>query len=151
MATGIPPYSPPSRKPLRAAAAVIERKGEYLIGRRQANDSSGGLWEFPGGKIEPGETPKQCLERELQEELGVQARVGGLLCMVEPSERFHLTVHHAEILEGEPIMLEHDDLRWVTLHDLASFEMLPADGPVVEKLIASVDARSTPRPEAGDA
>ena len=136
MATSIPPYRQPTPKPLRAAAAVIERKGEYLIGKRQEDDSMGGLWEFPGGKIEVGETPIQCLERELEEELGVEAQIGAIVCTVKPSERFQLTVHRAQILQGEPEVREHTELRWVPLAELDSYEMLPADRPVIKALTA---------------
>ena len=131
----------PAPKPVRAVAAVIERKGRYLIGQRLPDDTLGGFWEFPGGKIEVGETPKQCLERELEEELGVQARIGGLVCTVKPNERFQLTVHRARILEGEPEMREHSDLRWVALEELESYDMLPADKPVITTLLAN-DRRS---------
>lgn len=95
----------------------------------------GGHWEFPGGKIEVGETPKQCLERELEEELGVKARIGSLVCTVRPSERFQLTVHRARILNGEPQVREHTELRWVPLKELDSYDMLPADRPVISTLL----------------
>ena len=121
-------------RPLRAVAGVIERDGLYLIGKRLPDDRYGGLWEFPGGKIEPGETPEECLERELMEELGVETGIGELVCTVQPSDRFHLTVHRACIVKGEPELREHSDLRWVHLEELDDFEMLPADGPVVRTL-----------------
>lgn len=123
-----------TKKPIRAVAAAIERKGCYLIGQRLPDDSLGGLWEFPGGKIEIGETPKQCLERELEEELGVEAQIGSIVCTVHPSERFHLTVHKAQIVTGEPELREHTELRWVPLAELSSYDMLPADRPVIEAL-----------------
>ena len=129
----------PSRLPLRAVAGVIERDGLYLIGQRLPDDRYGGLWEFPGGKIEPGETPQECLERELMEELGVEAGIGELVCIVQPSERFHLTVHRARIVKGEPELREHSDLRWVPLEKLDEFDMLPADGPVVRTLCGQPD------------
>lgn len=129
------PDSTPTQRPVRAVAAVIERKGCYLIGQRLPEDTLGGFWEFPGGKIEVGETPKQCLERELEEELGVQARIGSIVCTVKPNERFQLTVHRARILEGEPELREHKDLRWVPLEELDSYDMLPADRPVITTLL----------------
>lgn len=115
-------------------AGVMQRDGLFLIGRRLEDDSYGGFWEFPGGKIESGETPEECLERELMEELGVPTRIGPLICIVEPSSSFQLTVHHATILEGEPALHEHSELRWVTLEELPGFDLLPADRPVITAL-----------------
>lgn len=128
--------------PLRAVAGVIERKGCYLIGQRLPDDSLGGYWEFPGGKIEVGETPVECLQRELQEELGVETRIGPLVCTVTPSDRFHLTVHRARIVEGEPEIREHSELRWVTLDEMTEYDMLPADRPIIQQLIESSEADS---------
>ena len=128
--------------PLRAVAGVIERKGCYLIGQRLPDDTLGGYWEFPGGKIEIGETPVECLQRELQEELGVETRIGSLVCTVTPSDRFHLTVHRARIIAGEPEIREHTELRWVTLEEMGGYDMLPADLPVVRQLIESSEAGS---------
>lgn len=102
----------------------------------------GGLWEFPGGKIEIGETPKQCLERELEEELGVEATIGSLVCTVEPSDRFQLTVHMANIRDAEPEIREHAELRWVALDELDTYEMLPADRPVIKALIDNERGKS---------
>ncbi len=125
--------------PLRAVAGVIERDGLYLIGQRLPDDRYGGLWEFPGGKIEAGETPQECLERELMEELGVETEIGDLVCVVQPSHRFHLTVHRARILKGEPEIREHTELRWIGLEDFGNFDMLPADQPVIEALAGKAD------------
>lgn len=126
--------------PLRAVAGVIQRGDRYLIGQRLPDDKYGGLWEFPGGKIEPGESDQQCLERELMEELGVETDIGPLVCTVQPSQRFHLTVHRASITSGELELREHSELRWVTLDEMPEFDMLPADCPVIDVLAA--EARS---------
>lgn len=120
--------------PLRVVAGVIQRDDRYLIGRRLPEDNYGNLWEFPGGKIEPGETTRQCLQRELMEELGVETEIGALICTVQPSERFHLTVHRARILEGELELREHSELIWVTLEEMETFDLLPADRPIIEVL-----------------
>lgn len=124
------------RGKIRAAAAVIERDGLILVGLRMKDDTFGGYWEFPGGKIEPGENTTECLIRELNEELDVTAEVGEVICVVQPNPSFHLTVHHARILSGEPRLIEHDELRWVPVEELPSLDMLPADKPVVEKLLS---------------
>jgi 8-oxo-dGTP diphosphatase len=130
-----------TKAPLRAVAAVVESDGLFLIGQRCKDDTRGGQWEFPGGKIECGETPKQCLERELHEELGVRARIGTLLCTVTPNPDFHLTVHRATLSSHDLQMNEHDDLRWVPLNELLDFDLLEADRPVVEKLLADANAK----------
>ena len=120
---------------IRAAAAVIEREGRMLVGLRLKDDSYGGFWEFPGGKLEPGEDVVECLKRELQEELEVECDIGELICVVNPNPGFRLTVHHATIVEGEPRLIEHQELRWVTLEELGKLRMLPADKPVLRKLL----------------
>ena len=122
---------------IRAAAAVIERDGMILVGLRMKDDTYGGYWEFPGGKIDPGEDTRTCLVRELQEELEVVAEIGDVICVVQPNANFHLTAHHARILSGEPRLIEHDELRWVRAEDLKNLNMLPADKPVVRKLLDS--------------
>ncbi len=118
-------------------AAVIEREGRVLICQRPAHKARGLLWEFAGGKVEPGETKAQALARECREELGIT---------VEPSEVFlevthaypdltvHLTVLRAGLAEGEPQLLEHAELRWVTAAELPGFAFCPADGAIVQKL-----------------
>ena len=121
---------------VRAAAAVIERDGRLLVGLRLKNDSFGGYWEFPGGKLEPGENVVECLRRELREELEVECEIGERICVVRPNPGFRLTVHLGRILEGEPSVIEHEELRWATLEELADLRMLPADKPVLKKLRA---------------
>ena len=127
----------PGEKKIRATAAVIERDGRILVGLRMKNDTYGGYWEFPGGKIEPGENTRECLRRELEEELAIDAEIGDEICVVQPTPTFHLTVHHARILSGEPRLIEHDELRWLTLEELLDLRMLPADKPVVATLMES--------------
>ena len=122
------------KKPLRAVAGVIRRDDLILIGKRCHDDSYGGLWEFPGGKIEKGETDTECLRREIQEELGLDAEIGSLIHVNHASPTFELSVYHATLEEGEPQLREHDEFRWVTATQLHDFDMLPADDPVIEIL-----------------
>ena len=129
------------KKPLRAVAGLIQRDGLILIGKRCIDDSYGGLWEFPGGKIEEGETDSQCLEREIQEELGLDSEIGQLIHVNQPSPTFQLAVYHARIADGEPELREHDEFRWVTAAQLYEYKMLPADGPVI-KILNSPDEAS---------
>ena len=130
-----------TKKILRAVAGVIKREGLILIGKRCIDDSYGGLWEFPGGKIEEGETDSQCLEREIQEELGLDSEIGKLIHVNQPSPTFQLSVYHARIADGEPELREHDEFRWVTAAQLYEYKMLPADGPVI-KILNSPDEAS---------
>jgi mutator protein MutT len=118
------------------AAAVIEEKGAILIGRRKGGRFAG-LWEFPGGKVEPGETPEECLKRELREELDVEAEIGGLFLSVRhvySHAPVELLVYRARIVAGEPSLHDHDELRWVRPEDLSSYEFPAADLPVVLRL-----------------
>ncbi|MCX7848069.1 MAG: (deoxy)nucleoside triphosphate pyrophosphohydrolase [bacterium] len=132
----------PPRKPRLqiVTAAVIERHGLFLLARRARSDHGPGGWEFPGGKVEPGEDPHTCLARELREELGITVRVGSLLSdhiHHYPSLTIRLLAFRTELLSGEPTPIYHQALAWVTLQDLLSYDLLPADRPVVHALLAA--------------
>lgn len=118
-------------------AAVVERDGKVLVARRRPELVAGGLWEFPGGKLEDGESPERGLARELEEELGVIARVGERLCAVPfagPTARFELLVFRTELL-GEPTRLtDHDALRWLAPAEMDEAEFSKPDRPVVRLL-----------------
>jgi 8-oxo-dGTP diphosphatase len=88
------------------------------------------MYEFPGGKLEPGETPRQALRRECLEELAIDTRIHDAVADVEhsyPDLTIHLTLYRAEILQGEPTGLEHDDLQWITAEQLEDYAFCPAD------------------------
>jgi A/G-specific adenine glycosylase len=96
--------------------AVLEREGRYLVGRRPPQGLLGGLWEFPGGKVIPGETHQQALERECREELGIEVRAGGLIASVKHAYthlRVTLNVYRCRLLKGEPRPKTHTQLRWL--------------------------------------
>lgn len=115
-------------------AGAIFRGGKLLAARRRAGDGRGGLWELPGGKVEPGEGPAQCLARELREELGVTVAVGRRLAQVEhayPEISIRLMVHRCELLLGEPEALEHAELRWIELEHVGELAWSPADAAVI--------------------
>ncbi|MBI1387983.1 MAG: A/G-specific adenine glycosylase [bacterium] len=101
---------------VQVVAAAIRKNGRYLLGRRPPSGMLGGLWEFPGGKVEPGETYEEALERELREELGVGVRVGERVVSVDHAYT-HLTVtihlYRCELIEGEPRALHHTEIKWV--------------------------------------
>ena len=125
--------------PVEVLAAVItDASGRILLARRTANRDLAGLWEFPGGKREPGETPEAALVRELHEELGIQAQVGAHLITVPqayPGKRLRLDVRHVTRWTGIPRGREGQALAWVPPHKLPSYAMPPADIPVVAALL----------------
>jgi 8-oxo-dGTP diphosphatase len=121
----------------KVAAAVIEKDGKILIARRKRGASQAGKWEFPGGKLETGETPEACLRRELREELGIETEVGAFLC----SRRFeyrHMAVellfYRTSYISGEIALHEHDRVEWVPPDMLTEFDFLEADKPVLLRL-----------------
>ena len=118
-------------------AAIIIRNGSVLLTRRKAGEKMAGFWEFPGGKLEEGETPRACLERELQEELGVKACAGEV--MAESVYHYdhgviRLLGIRAEIETDRFEFTVHDRAAWVPLSDLLGYKLSPADIPIAETL-----------------
>ena len=129
----------------KVTAAVIERDGKILIARRKRDDSQAGKWEFPGGKLEAGETPEACLKRELREELGIETEVGAFFCssrFVYPHMAVELLVYRTSYVSGEIALHEHDRVEWVAPEALSEVDFSEADKPVVRKL--KQEARSGP-------
>jgi len=121
----------------KVTAAVIERDGKILVARRRPGLTAGGLWEFPGGKLEEGEAAERCLERELEEELGVRTRVGGLICSVPfsgPLMRFELMVYRTELLTDAFRLIDHDEIRWLDPAEMDERVFSEPDRPVVRML-----------------
>jgi mutator protein MutT len=117
-------------------AAVIEREGRILIARRHGGSHLGGLWEFPGGKRQPGETPEAALVREIREELDAAVTVGELLDDVEwayPEKTVRLLFFRCA-LDDEPRAAEGQEIAWVAPADLDRYEFPPADGGLVARL-----------------
>jgi len=124
---------------MRVTAAIIEEGGKVLLARRRPGGRMGGKWEFPGGKIEPGETPEQSLARELAEELAIEARVGEFLVSTffeGDGVSLELLVYRVERAFGEPVLHEHDEVRWVSPQELPGFDLAESDRRVVEILYA---------------
>jgi 8-oxo-dGTP diphosphatase len=120
------------------AAGIVLRAEKVLVTRRLAGAHLGGLWEFPGGKIEPGETPAAALRRELAEELAVRVRVGplwGILAHRYPERNVRLHFHFAWIARGEPRPAAAEELRWATPPELAELPFPGADRPLVRALL----------------
>ena len=118
-------------------AALIWEGERFLACQRPAHKARGLLWEFVGGKVEPGETREEALRRECREELGVTLKVGAPFMEVVhtyPDLTIRLTLFHAEILEGEPQKLEHHDIRWVTVREMDQLAFCPADEEILARL-----------------
>jgi len=119
------------------AAVTVNRKGEVLVAQRLEGDMLGGLWEFPGGKQEPGETIEECVARELKEELGINVSVGDFLMTVKHAySHFTMTMHiyFTKIISGRPRPIHCADYKWVKISDLRNFAYSKADLYVVARL-----------------
>ena len=120
-------------------AALLWDGGRFLIGRRPAHKARGLLWEFVGGKVEPGETPEQALVRECREELGVTVSVGEVFMEVThtyPDITVHLALYHAALARGVPQRREHAQLRWITPAEIPQYASCPADVDIPARLQA---------------
>ena len=124
---------------VEVVAALIWDKGRFMICQRPAHKARGLLWEFVGGKVEPGETKAQALVRECREELNVTVTVLDeymALTHVYPDITVHLTLFNAAIANGTPQLLEHADLRWITPGEIPQYDFCPADEEILRRLIA---------------
>ncbi|GBD44060.1 8-oxo-dGTP diphosphatase [bacterium HR40] len=124
---------------LVAACALVDTDGRVLVARRPEGRPMAGLWEFPGGKVEPGETPEACLVRELEEELGIRTQESCLAPFTFVSWRypdFHLLMPLwvCRVWQGIPEPREGQEIRWVRPDELATLPMPPADRPLVAML-----------------
>ncbi|WP_353930301.1 8-oxo-dGTP diphosphatase MutT [Okeanomitos corallinicola TIOX110] len=118
-------------------AVIWNDKKQILIDRRLPKGTMANLWEFPGGKIEPGETIEECIEREILEELGIKITVGKHLITIDhtyPHLRVTLTVHHCHHLDGVPQAIECAEIRWVSLDELDDFDFPEANVEIIAAL-----------------
>lgn len=129
----------PHEKPIIPVLAAIIRdeRGQVLIARRKSHLSNGGKWEFPGGKLFPGESPEQCLQREIREEMGIEIEVLGPFQLVNfsyPEKSILLIGYNCRFAGGDWHLTDHDQIRWVEKPRLGEYNFSAADLPIVEKL-----------------
>lgn len=122
---------------VEVVAALIWDKDKFMICQRPAHKARSLLWEFVGGKVEPGETKEQALIRECQEELAITLHIGDMFMDViheYPDLTVHLSLFNATITEGMPQKLEHNDIRWITPNEIPKFEFCPADEELLKRI-----------------
>jgi len=118
-------------------AVITNDQGQVLIDRRPAGGSFGGLWEFPGGKLEPGETAAECIVREVQEEIAIEVAVKESLVTIDhdyPQVRLTLYVYLCQHLSGQPQTIACDEVRWVAIADLDQYSFPKANGEIIQAL-----------------
>ena len=132
------------RKITEVVAALIWREGRFLICQRPAHKARGLLWEFVGGKVEPGEGREEALIRECREELDITLSVGDIFMEVDhvyPDITVHLVLFHAAIASGIPKMLEHNDIRWIYPSQIPQYDFCPADEEILTRLMEECGMR----------
>lgn len=125
----------------QVTAAIIQKNDKYLVAQRPEGSKLAGKWEFPGGKVEEGETPEECLVRELEEEFSVKTVVKSLICQ-KSHEYDHLSVevyfYEVELPADQELQLnEHQAIEWVALNELNQYDLVEADKYVVRRLITA--------------
>ena len=118
-------------------AALIWNNDKFMICQRPAHKARGLLWEFVGGKVEPGETKEEALIRECREELAVTLTVNNVFMDViheYPDLTVHLSLFNAVIAEGEPLKLEHEDIQWIATSEISNYEFCPADKEILARI-----------------
>lgn len=119
------------------AALIWDPQGRFMICQRPREKKRGLLWEFVGGKIEPGETPQQALIRECEEELAIRVAPESVFMEVNhdyPDLDVHLTLFNSRIEKGVPVLLEHEDIAWIKPSEIENYDFCPADAEILEKI-----------------
>lgn len=132
--------SPAQPAVMAVAAGLVFQNGRVLLSQRLDRDHLGGLWEFPGGKIEPGETPDQCLRRELREELDIEVAVGEPVAVIEhayPERRVRLHFLRCRLVSGQPRAVGCQAFAWAAAPELAGYDFPAADASLLELLRCS--------------
>lgn len=129
----------PRKRTLVVAGLIVHADGRVLITQRRADQALALQWEFPGGKVEPGEPPAVALVRELDEEIGVTVEVGRIwdvLFHAYPAFDLVMLVYACRIVDGEPRAVEVANVQWVPRAELPAWDILPADRPLVDRLVS---------------
>jgi mutator protein MutT len=119
------------------AAVICDNEGRILIAQRNLKKSQGGLWEFPGGKIEPNETKEEAIVREIKEEMDIDIKVEKYIdekIFNYPDKDINLIALKCKKINGDIKVLEHEDIKWVSKEELRKFEFAPADGFIVDAI-----------------
>ena len=127
---------------VEVSAAILIKDGKILLAKRASHKHMGGLWEFPGGKIEDGETPRESLKRELEEEFGIVTLVENEFhqnIYNYPEKEIKLISFITKHVSGEFQINDHEDISWVIPEELSSYELAPADVPIAEKILNNLD------------
>jgi len=122
-------------------AALIEKDGKILIAKRKKGSHLELKWEFPGGKVEQGETPKECLERELREEFGIITKTGKFIISSVfdyKDIKINLMAYHCKYISGELILHAHEEIKWVSPNQMKNFDFAEADMPIIDKLLEDI-------------
>lgn len=122
---------------LEVVGAVIVKGNKFLAAQRPLNKSLGGLWEFPGGKIEDGESPQEALKREIKEEMSCDIIVNEFIVNDVYKYNFgdvSLSTYYCHLLSSEPVMTEHIDIQWITIDEIDNFDWAPADDATLKIL-----------------
>lgn len=122
----------------KVTAGIIEKDGKILIARRKSGKCIGANWEFPGGKLEDGETLEECLKRELKEELDIEVEIGDYVASSPffcGDNHIELVAYRVKYLSGEITLADHEEVQWVTVKELSDYEFTLPDIPIVEKII----------------
>jgi 8-oxo-dGTP diphosphatase len=130
------------KKNIYVVGAVIIQNDQILCAQRGPGRTLANKWEFPGGKVEEGETPQQALKREIQEEMKCKIEIGEQVEDTTYEYDFgivHLTTFYCKLLEGQPILTEHVAIKWMNKEDLMSLDWAPADLPAVEEIASTKD------------
>ncbi|KUJ83802.1 8-oxo-dGTP diphosphatase MutT [Microbulbifer flavimaris] len=124
------------KKQIDVAAAIICKENKIFAARRRVGKHLAGLWELPGGKLEEGETPEQCLARELEEELNIKARIGSLISeniFDYGAKAIRLMAYEVKCFSGDFRLIDHDAMCWLALNELNTIEWAPADIPLLDR------------------
>ncbi len=122
---------------IKVTAGIIEKYGQILIAKRRKGDHLEGKWEFPGGKIEHGETPEECLKRELREEFGIETVINEFICSNKHNYghiEIELLAYSVSHISGDFTINNHEEIKWVTTHELLNCDLADADVPIAEVL-----------------